>query len=271
VSEYIANLNAVPSAQDLQSSNADNFNLDEDLAMFTNTQFFDFDLGQDADLQPSNYGVDGREAPSLPPEGVDLKQLEFSIQGKPRLILLFVTVILHRRRLCCSTVDKVVSRSASSYYMAIYVSVSVRRPRCSDDMRWLPIKSCQSTGAIKIKHYTCGLGTARIASCKRLVVIRLIIWPLLSSAHGAIVDDQVPNIAPCHVVLPRQRRGEERRNWGTNTLEPAFTPTTTTTSVFTRYTHTHTHTHTRAPFFPVVIRRPVLSLSLRPFLHTQVE
>jgi hypothetical protein len=112
VSEYIANLNAVPSAQDLQSSNADNFNLDEDLAMFTNTQFFDFDLGQDADLQPSNYGVDGREAPSLPAEGVDLKQLDFSIQGKPWLVPLFVTVILHPCRLCCSSVDKVVSRSA---------------------------------------------------------------------------------------------------------------------------------------------------------------
>jgi hypothetical protein len=45
----------------------------------------------------------------------------------------------------------------SSYYMIIYMSVSVR-PRCSVDMRCLPIKSCQSTGAIN--HYTCGLGTA---------------------------------------------------------------------------------------------------------------
>ena len=74
VSEYIANLNAIPTAQDLQSSNADNFNLDDDLAMFTNTQFFDFDLGQDADLQPT---FDSRQ------EGVgDIKPLDF-IQGKP--------------------------------------------------------------------------------------------------------------------------------------------------------------------------------------------
>jgi hypothetical protein len=93
VSEYIANLNAVPSAQDLQSSNADNFNLDDDLAMFTNTQFFDFDLGQDADLQPANYGVDRREAQSLPPEGVDLKQLDFSLQGKPWLVLLSRSIL----------------------------------------------------------------------------------------------------------------------------------------------------------------------------------
>jgi hypothetical protein len=84
VSEYIANLNAVPSAQDLQNSNADSFNLDEDLAMFTNTQFFDFDLGHDADLQPANYdGNGGRETQSVPADGVDLKQLDFSVQGKP--------------------------------------------------------------------------------------------------------------------------------------------------------------------------------------------
>lgn len=49
MSEYIANLNAIPSAQDLQAS--DNLNFEDDLALFTNTQFFDFDLGQDADLQ----------------------------------------------------------------------------------------------------------------------------------------------------------------------------------------------------------------------------
>ncbi|KIN04550.1 hypothetical protein OIDMADRAFT_101511 [Oidiodendron maius Zn] len=52
VSEYVANLNAIPSAQDLQSSSADNFNLDDELAMFTNTQFYDFDSGNDVDIQP---------------------------------------------------------------------------------------------------------------------------------------------------------------------------------------------------------------------------
>jgi hypothetical protein len=55
VSEFIANLNSIPSAQDMANQNQDNFNLDDDLAMFTNTQFFDFDLGQDADLQPSTF------------------------------------------------------------------------------------------------------------------------------------------------------------------------------------------------------------------------
>ena len=79
VSEYIANLNSIPSAQDLQ--NAESFNLDDDLALFTNTQFFDFDLGQDADLQP-NAEFDGRGAQhTVAPEHMDLKPLDFGLQG----------------------------------------------------------------------------------------------------------------------------------------------------------------------------------------------
>jgi hypothetical protein len=70
VSEYIANLNAIPSAQDLQSS--ENFNMEDELAMFTNTQFFDFDLGQDADLQPSFDGARGSQE-----IGSELKPLDF--------------------------------------------------------------------------------------------------------------------------------------------------------------------------------------------------
>ena len=77
VSEYIAQLNAIPPAQELQSS--DNFNLDDDLAMFTNTQFFDFDLGQDADLQPDNF--DGRGGSTAAPDSVDMKSLDFNLQG----------------------------------------------------------------------------------------------------------------------------------------------------------------------------------------------
>lgn len=81
VSEYIANLNAIPTAQDLANQGQDNFNLDEELAMFTNTQFFDFDLGQDADLQPTNYGLDGqpRGGNTTAPQN-DMKGLGF-IQG----------------------------------------------------------------------------------------------------------------------------------------------------------------------------------------------
>jgi hypothetical protein len=52
VSEFIANLNAIPPAQELAEPE---FNFDADLAMFTNTTFFDFDLGHNADLQPDMH------------------------------------------------------------------------------------------------------------------------------------------------------------------------------------------------------------------------
>jgi hypothetical protein len=79
VSEYVANLNAIPSAQDLQSSNADNYNLDDELAMFTNTQFFDFDAGQEADLHLGGFGSEGA-ARAAAPESKEMTPLDF-LQG----------------------------------------------------------------------------------------------------------------------------------------------------------------------------------------------
>jgi len=76
VSEYIANLNAIPTAQDIQNSQ-DNFNLDDDLAMFTNTQFFDFDVGHTAaDLQEENF--DGLGGQSVVSETMEMKPLDFT-------------------------------------------------------------------------------------------------------------------------------------------------------------------------------------------------
>jgi hypothetical protein len=77
VSEYIANLNAIPTAQDLQAANSE-LNFEDDLAMFTNTQFFDFDMGQDADLAV-NFGVEGTAPPA--PESVDLSKSFEMIDG----------------------------------------------------------------------------------------------------------------------------------------------------------------------------------------------
>lgn len=77
VSEYVANLNAIPSAQDL--SNADNFNMDDELAMFTNTQFFDFDAGQDADLHLGGFGSEGASRATAAPEK-EMAPLDF-LQG----------------------------------------------------------------------------------------------------------------------------------------------------------------------------------------------
>lgn len=68
VSEYVANLNAIPSAQDLQSSSADNFNLDDELAIFTNTQFYDFDSGNDVDIQLGGFASESPAHPTVAPE-----------------------------------------------------------------------------------------------------------------------------------------------------------------------------------------------------------
>ena len=80
VSEYIANLNAIPSAQDLQSSNQEPFSADDDLAMFTNTQFFDFDLGHEPDFQ--NTDLDGGHGGQSVADSVDMKSMDFNIPGK---------------------------------------------------------------------------------------------------------------------------------------------------------------------------------------------
>lgn len=43
VSQYLANLNALPSAHDVATQQQEDFNIDDDLAQFTNTSFLDFD------------------------------------------------------------------------------------------------------------------------------------------------------------------------------------------------------------------------------------
>jgi len=55
VSQYIANLNQVPSAQEMASQKQELFNFDDDL--FNNAEFFDFDMGTMADVsqQPIEY------------------------------------------------------------------------------------------------------------------------------------------------------------------------------------------------------------------------
>ncbi|KAH7412622.1 hypothetical protein BKA64DRAFT_702743 [Cadophora sp. MPI-SDFR-AT-0126] len=71
--EYISTLNHVPE-QDVQPNSEF---LEDDLAMFTNANFFDFDLGQDADLQPTDYNGEGRRDQVVAPDVVDMKSLEF--------------------------------------------------------------------------------------------------------------------------------------------------------------------------------------------------
>lgn len=55
VSQYLANLNAIPSSHDVVNQHDNTYNLEEDLAVFTNAEFFDFDIDQDMDQQPIPY------------------------------------------------------------------------------------------------------------------------------------------------------------------------------------------------------------------------
>jgi hypothetical protein len=50
VSQYIATLNTIPSAHDIASQQQEAFGLEDDLALFTNAQFFDFDMGENQTL-----------------------------------------------------------------------------------------------------------------------------------------------------------------------------------------------------------------------------
>ena len=72
VSQYVANLNAIPSAQDVALQQQEGFSLEDDLAMFTNTEFFDFDLGDTAVAAP------------VAPQLEETKELDF-LNGRSRL------------------------------------------------------------------------------------------------------------------------------------------------------------------------------------------
>lgn len=78
VSEFVANLNALPSPQD--RSGTDAYALDDDLAMFTNTQFFDFDAGT-SDLGGFGHGHSEGGATAAAGEAKDMTPLDFLQQG----------------------------------------------------------------------------------------------------------------------------------------------------------------------------------------------
>ncbi|KAJ5712804.1 hypothetical protein N7493_009272 [Penicillium malachiteum] len=82
-SQYLDDLNAIPSAYDQalqQQQQQSAFNLDDELAMFTNTEFFDFDNFGSLDL-PSFDAVDEKhtqgEASDHSPQSGDMKFLDF--------------------------------------------------------------------------------------------------------------------------------------------------------------------------------------------------
>ncbi|KAF7546783.1 hypothetical protein G7046_g9201 [Stylonectria norvegica] len=65
VSQYLRDLNAI-NPQD-RPATEENFNMEEDLALFTNTQFFDFETGQNTDYQAHPAKLDTEAPPSATP------------------------------------------------------------------------------------------------------------------------------------------------------------------------------------------------------------
>lgn len=61
MSQYIANLNAINPSRDVAAQQDENFNLEDDLAVFTNAEFFDFDLGDGIEHPPIQYDASHEE------------------------------------------------------------------------------------------------------------------------------------------------------------------------------------------------------------------
>lgn len=55
VSHYLANLNTLPSAHDVAAQQQEDFNIADELAQFTNTEFLDFDAGDFLEPSMSDY------------------------------------------------------------------------------------------------------------------------------------------------------------------------------------------------------------------------
>ena len=86
-SQYLEDLNAIPSPYDQalqqQQQQQDSFNLDSELSLFTNAQFFDFDKFGDLSL-PTFDSMDNdksKEDTNEKDQNSDLKFLEF-LNGK---------------------------------------------------------------------------------------------------------------------------------------------------------------------------------------------
>ncbi|KAL8711656.1 MAG: hypothetical protein Q9220_004066 [cf. Caloplaca sp. 1 TL-2023] len=68
VSQYVSNLNAIPSEHDLAIQQSEDFDFSSDLAAFTNTEFLDFDQGEHA--FPSSIDYNANEAALTDPAAV---------------------------------------------------------------------------------------------------------------------------------------------------------------------------------------------------------
>ncbi|KAL9019309.1 MAG: hypothetical protein Q9185_003387 [Variospora sp. 1 TL-2023] len=88
VAHYLANLNAIPSEHDVvtQQQQPDDFDFSNDLAAFTNTEFFDFDQGEHVFQSPvvefdaSNQALDPADTAAVTQGGIKSGEFDFTPQ-----------------------------------------------------------------------------------------------------------------------------------------------------------------------------------------------
>ncbi|KAL8992473.1 MAG: hypothetical protein Q9169_007080 [Polycauliona sp. 2 TL-2023] len=82
VSQFLSNLNAIPSDNDISTQQPESFDFANDLASFTNAEFFDFDQGENgynASVGYNHQGLDAAE--SIPAQnGMKPGDLDFTFQ-----------------------------------------------------------------------------------------------------------------------------------------------------------------------------------------------
>ena len=80
VSQYVANLNTIPPTYN--TAQQDGLDLENELAIFTNAEFFDFDLGENIEQPGVNYGRAEELRPMRSVEGRDGKDMNVT-NGMP--------------------------------------------------------------------------------------------------------------------------------------------------------------------------------------------
>lgn len=112
VSQYVANLNTIPPAQE---PIAEPLNIDEDLALFTNSEFIDWDGSFDInppldflDADPSRgVNASGTATPAQPVHKNTNKPLDFGSNGMFNFLFCFVLIVsLLRQSLSLSGVAR---------------------------------------------------------------------------------------------------------------------------------------------------------------------
>lgn len=98
-SQYLEDLNAIPSPYDQalqqQQQQQDVFNVDADLSLFTNTEFFDFDKFGSFDLPAFDAIEDGNHKKEHKPENAQSSDMDFLnlLGGKWKISYRSVVVI----------------------------------------------------------------------------------------------------------------------------------------------------------------------------------